>query len=141
MECSMCLTVLTDSTTVASQIRKEGGIRSKILLLETDKLLRLVYSLQSVLKPPLTEDIQHTGRQALSEPSSPRVAPDGRGNFSYLQEMGNARSGLICLPQIGRGPKLCDTRPVRSSSPLHGCFFETLGVQPCLDLPPFSPWT
>uniref|UniRef100_A0A8D9BRF4 Polyprotein P3 n=1 Tax=Cacopsylla melanoneura TaxID=428564 RepID=A0A8D9BRF4_9HEMI len=112
------ITVLTDSTTVAGQIRKEGGLRSKTLLLETDKLLRLVYSLQSVLKPPLTEDIQHTGRQALSEPSSPRVAPDGRGNFSYLQEMGNARSRLICLSQIGGGPKLCDTRPVRSSSVL-----------------------
>uniref|UniRef100_A0A8D8YWR9 Uncharacterized protein n=1 Tax=Cacopsylla melanoneura TaxID=428564 RepID=A0A8D8YWR9_9HEMI len=67
---------------------------------------------------PPTGGIQHTGGQALSEPSAPRVAPDGRGNFSYLQEMGNARSGLICLPQIGRGPKLCHTRPVRSSSVL-----------------------
>uniref|UniRef100_A0A8D8S6S7 Uncharacterized protein n=1 Tax=Cacopsylla melanoneura TaxID=428564 RepID=A0A8D8S6S7_9HEMI len=66
MECSMCLTVLTDSTTVASQIRKEGGIRSKILLLETDKLLRLVYSLQSVLKPIRLPGVYNTLADRLS---------------------------------------------------------------------------
>uniref|UniRef100_A0A8D9EUF8 Reverse transcriptase RNase H-like domain-containing protein n=1 Tax=Cacopsylla melanoneura TaxID=428564 RepID=A0A8D9EUF8_9HEMI len=54
------ITVLTDSTVVASQIRRQGGLRSATLLRETSELLHLVLSLRSVIKPVRLPGVYNT---------------------------------------------------------------------------------
>ncbi|KAI5699222.1 hypothetical protein M8J76_011662 [Diaphorina citri] len=131
------VTLLTDSTVVAGQIRNQGGLRSPSLLEETWNLLHLVSSLNAQITPVYNPSLYNSIADSLSRNSLPpewhlsRAAVD-----PIFRRWGFGRS--LRIKEVESGRDLCVTRPSRQECAFHRCALKTLGVQNLMGFPPTS---
>ncbi|KAI5748158.1 hypothetical protein M8J77_022466 [Diaphorina citri] len=131
------VTLLTDSTVVAGQIRNQGGLRSPSLLEETWNLLHLVSSLNAQITPVYNPSLYNSIADSLSRNSLPpewhlsRAAVD-----PIFRRWGFGRS--LRIKEVESGRDLCVTRPSRQECAFHRCALKTLGVQNLMGFSPTS---
>ncbi|XP_047508599.1 uncharacterized protein LOC125052003 [Pieris napi] len=113
----------SDSKTVVSYIKNEGGTRSQMLLKLTKDLLALTDSLNIVLIPHfLAGNVQRGSRLPLAQSQGHRMASLERGNHGHIQTMGNPRNRSFRVTRGSCRGKLCVARLIRLQHLLHHAF-------------------